>query len=232
MLIPKLNIKNDMNTPNQSRIRPDDVLGNLSEEDQAQILAWLEEMTYAAAVRQIAQPRPEGLDIKTHVTSLRRFYERHESESLLDSHAPSLWREPINQIVSNPINFRPVLMQTLEREALLALNRMQDNPKLAIQLLDRLIRLRNLDLKERKTARTGQGADDSALSPELLALLGQNQGSDPSEEDPHPDEVSPQAIQKYEESEFPHSTPPPHHSAYPAPLPNPVQKAAQLKHAS
>jgi hypothetical protein len=131
--------KNYMNTPHQSRIRPDDVLGNLSEEDQAQILTWLEEMTYAAAVRQIAQPRPEGLDIKTHVTSLRRFYERHESEGLLDSHAPSLWREPINQIISNPINFRPVLMQTLEREALLALNRMQDNPKLAIQLLDRLI---------------------------------------------------------------------------------------------
>jgi hypothetical protein len=132
------------------RVRPDNVLSNLPLEDQDQILSWLEEMTYAAAVEQIAKPRPEGLGLATHVTSLHRFSARHTAEENTVGHDPEIWTDLIERVSASPINFRIVLMQTLERETLLAVERFRENPKDAIKLLDRWLRARAFDLKERK----------------------------------------------------------------------------------
>src|SRR5690349_15493522 len=101
-------MENKLAPVNQPRIRPDNVLSNLSDDDQLQILIWLEEMTFTAAVAQIAKPRPEGLGLKTHVTSLRGFYARHNQDELEENHDPALWNETVEKIAANPINFRVV----------------------------------------------------------------------------------------------------------------------------
>jgi hypothetical protein len=171
-------MENTLITATQPRVRPDNVLANLSDDDQLQILIWLEEMTYAAAVAQIAKPRPEGLGLKTHVTSLRRFYARHNQEELEQNHDPAIWNETVEKIAANPINFRVVLMQALEREALMAVERISQNPNLAIQLLDRLLRFRALELKEQKAAKNAQRNDSNSLPKELLDLLAGNPGTE------------------------------------------------------
>jgi hypothetical protein len=57
-----------------TKIRPDDVLGNLSEGDQELVLEWLENASYRDVLQQIAEPRPEGLGLRVHFNSLRNFY--------------------------------------------------------------------------------------------------------------------------------------------------------------
>jgi hypothetical protein len=50
------------------------VLATLSEDQQQQLLAWLEEYPAAEVLLKVGAPPPDGFGLKTHITSLRRFY--------------------------------------------------------------------------------------------------------------------------------------------------------------
>jgi hypothetical protein len=78
-------IIDNVQTENETfrKTRPDDVLGNLPAEKKNRIIRWLGEMSYEEVLERIAKPEPEGLGIKTHYTSLRRFYTKNLPEDLV-----------------------------------------------------------------------------------------------------------------------------------------------------
>lgn len=56
-------------------------IDDLPECAQSRILSWLECHPTRVVVDMIAQSPPEGYDLKTHVTTLRRFYARYQASS-------------------------------------------------------------------------------------------------------------------------------------------------------
>ena len=50
------------------------VLANLPPADHAQIKAWLQNHSFTATVAKINAPRPEGLGLNVHYTSVRNYY--------------------------------------------------------------------------------------------------------------------------------------------------------------
>jgi hypothetical protein len=157
------NIMNiDSNTPNQEPIATAVVLSSLSQEDRNRIVYWLEQMTYAAAVLQIAKPCPDGLGIPTSVGHLRRFFAQESLLELAYDFDSGVWDEMVERINSNRIDFRTAILKTLQRELLLAMDRYSSEPKRTLQLLDRYVRLRALEFKERKAAQANQQNDESA----------------------------------------------------------------------
>lgn len=60
------------------------ILDGLSPEQQEQLIDWIETMPIKLVVEKSSTPPPEGLGIKTHITSLRRFYQRYQVEHLRD----------------------------------------------------------------------------------------------------------------------------------------------------
>lgn len=57
------------------------LIDTLPEEDRERIITWLETHSTKAVVELIASPPPEGYGLKTHATTLRRFYARHQRDS-------------------------------------------------------------------------------------------------------------------------------------------------------
>lgn len=82
------------------KTRPDDVLGNLTEDQQNIILDWCEELSYREVLKKIAAPPPEGLGLNVHYTSLRRFFLKRFPERFLRDRAASIthWEEIARQI--------------------------------------------------------------------------------------------------------------------------------------
>ena len=76
------------------KTRPDDVLGNLNEDQQNMILDWCEESSFRDVLAKIAAPPPEGLGLTVHYTSLRRFYHKRFPERFLRERAATYeqWR--------------------------------------------------------------------------------------------------------------------------------------------
>ena len=63
---------------------PKSLIDELPEEAQLKIVSWLECYSTRRVVEMIAEPAPEGFGIQTHITTLRRFYARHSTDSHLD----------------------------------------------------------------------------------------------------------------------------------------------------
>jgi hypothetical protein len=57
------------------------VVDQLPEAAKEQILSWLECHPTRLVVEMIARPAPDGFGVNTHVTTLRRFYARHQASS-------------------------------------------------------------------------------------------------------------------------------------------------------
>jgi hypothetical protein len=55
-------------------------LAELSKEDHATLITWLERNPVKDVINMVARPKPEGFGIKTHITTLRRFYARYEQQ--------------------------------------------------------------------------------------------------------------------------------------------------------
>jgi hypothetical protein len=72
------------------KTRPDDILGNLPEDQQHLILDWCEESSYREVLKKIAAPPPEGLGLNIHYTSLRRFFLKHFPERYLQERATAM----------------------------------------------------------------------------------------------------------------------------------------------
>jgi hypothetical protein len=49
----------------------------LSDDQQAQIRDWLETLRYTETVQKLAEPAPDGFGLKTHRSTLHRFYRRY-----------------------------------------------------------------------------------------------------------------------------------------------------------
>jgi hypothetical protein len=61
------------------------ILDQLSPEQQEQLIDWIESFTAKEVLEKVAAPEPEGFGIKTHATSLRRFYDKwHASQKTED----------------------------------------------------------------------------------------------------------------------------------------------------
>ena len=60
--------------------RYDNVLLQLSEDDQAQVHDWLFTLGYTKTLEKLAQARPEGLNLQTHRSCLHRFFKRYEEQ--------------------------------------------------------------------------------------------------------------------------------------------------------
>jgi hypothetical protein len=56
-------------------------IDELNTADKEQILAWLEAYPTRTVVEMIAKTPPDGFGVRTHVTTLRRFFARHEAEA-------------------------------------------------------------------------------------------------------------------------------------------------------
>ncbi len=67
----------------ERKTRPDDLLGNLSQEQKQRIIGWLGELTYVEVLEKIADAPPEGLGLKVHYNSLRRFFGKYIDQDLL-----------------------------------------------------------------------------------------------------------------------------------------------------
>ena len=61
--------------------RYDNILSRLSEDEQARVHDWLITLGYTKTLEKLAQPRPEGLDIRTHRSCLHRFYKRYQDQA-------------------------------------------------------------------------------------------------------------------------------------------------------
>jgi hypothetical protein len=58
--------------------KPISTIDSLPPEAQAQIIAWLELESRSKVAERIAKPPPEGFGIRTHATTLARFFTRHQ----------------------------------------------------------------------------------------------------------------------------------------------------------
>ena len=70
-----------------SKPRPEAILHQLQPDEQEQVLFWLDSVGYRETLKLLANPRPEGFGIKTHLCSLYRFAAKHrhqEHESLAE----------------------------------------------------------------------------------------------------------------------------------------------------
>jgi hypothetical protein len=54
------------------------ILDSLEPEQKEQLMTWLSNLEIAQVLDKVAAPPPEGFGIKTHITSLRRFYQREK----------------------------------------------------------------------------------------------------------------------------------------------------------
>src|SRR5687768_17335778 len=63
---------------------PHSILESLTDDQRDQLYDWLLEMPVPKVAEKIALPAPEGLGVKTHLTTLRRFKNRHWAEHVAD----------------------------------------------------------------------------------------------------------------------------------------------------
>ena len=69
-----------------AKARRDDRLLNLPLEDQETLITWLNQLTFKETMLRAARPRPEGLDLKTNIAALHRFYHKHNlAERIADA---------------------------------------------------------------------------------------------------------------------------------------------------
>lgn len=64
--------------------KPISALDTLPDDAQAQIIAWLQAESRSKVIERIALPPPNGFGIKTHATTLARFYARYMADDRRD----------------------------------------------------------------------------------------------------------------------------------------------------
>ena len=143
-----------------TKTRPDDVLGNLSEDDQDRILDWLEHISYREVLKRIAEPAPEGFGLNIHYNTLRKFYLKnlplvlygHRRDEALE------WKPLVDQAARQPMDFQNLIRESLEKQVMISLNETEPNNRRSVQLLECLLRWRNQELTKEKRASTRRSA--------------------------------------------------------------------------
>src|SRR5687767_7098999 len=59
---------------------PTGILDTLTADQKATILLWMETEEDKTVLQKVMAPPPEGFGIRTHITSLRRFFARHQPD--------------------------------------------------------------------------------------------------------------------------------------------------------
>ena len=113
------------------------VLANLPPADQAQIKAWLQNHSFTATVAKINAPRPEGLGLNVHYTSVRNYYLDHvQLEQLIEQEAD---RDQVQDIttLSAKIPYMDAVAIRLEKR----LFELTLNPETPIKEIERVLRM-------------------------------------------------------------------------------------------
>jgi hypothetical protein len=129
--------------------RKNDILGNLPEEDQLRVLDWIQQTSYRKAIEQIARPKPEGLNLKVHLTSLRRFHEKFAVRRDHDEPHPELDSLSFDEADA-------IIVRNLQRDIILGQDRLEDRAE-TIKLLNVYARFRGQDRKARRNPRSDWG---------------------------------------------------------------------------
>ena len=138
------------------------ILANLSPIDQYQIKLWLEKLSYTETLDKINTPRPEGLGLKVHYTSLRNYYmDRIQVEKLEEHQADTDQASDMAQLSGN-VPYMTMVETCLQKRLFkLALN--PDSPLSEIERLTRLIlRLETIRLKRDQLALARQQLEAKA----------------------------------------------------------------------
>jgi hypothetical protein len=132
------------------KTRPDDVLGNLTEDQQNAILDWCEEFSYREALKKIAAPPPGGLGLTVHYTSLRSFYLKRFPERFLRDRTASMthWEEVARQIEAPELGvFWVMAKEALEKYVFSRLNQEEFDQRDISSLLRLALRMEDQRLK-------------------------------------------------------------------------------------
>jgi hypothetical protein len=132
------------------KTRPDDLLGNLPEDQQNIILDWCEEFSYREVLKKIAAPPPEGLGLEVHYTSLRRFYLKRFPERFLRDRTASMvhWEEVASQIEGPDMGvFWVLAKEALEKHVFTRLQKDEFDQRDLTSLLRLALRMEDQRLK-------------------------------------------------------------------------------------
>ena len=132
------------------KTRPDDLLGNLTEDQQNRILDWCEELSYREVLKKIAAPPPEGLGLTVHYTSLRRFYLKRFPERFFQDRAASMthWEEIARQIEAPELGvFWIMAKEALEKHVFTRLQKEEFDQRDLTSLLRLALRMEDQRLK-------------------------------------------------------------------------------------
>lgn len=79
-----------------NKTRIDSLFIQLSEDERAQLYDWLTTLGYTKTVEKLAQPPPEGFNLKTHRSCLHRFYKRYQEQARAEDLAAAKQNRPIS----------------------------------------------------------------------------------------------------------------------------------------
>ncbi len=188
----------DERKPNSNNI-----LANLPDEDQRRIHEWLKNLSYEAAVEQIALPRPEGLDLKIHYTSLRNYYRRfiHPDRIVRRNMLLDTYRDMAEMAIDDPIPFMIVVAEGLQRH----LADLAHEPKPSLKDLERLFRIfhkiQDMDLKRERLNLAKEKADKPPVGRVPKSAPSDSPTSVPTPGVPAENNSPSQNIKEYQEME-------------------------------
>src|SRR5688572_30514667 len=133
--------------------RPDCLLNNLPQDQQRRILDWVASDTYMNVIKKIAAPAPEGLGLKVHYTSLRRFWQLHLASELHSQRADTAHLRSFSRVAERrPTPYTALTREALERYSFQLALSPNANPDVLLKLNQFLLRLRNHDITAQKFA--------------------------------------------------------------------------------
>ncbi len=175
---------------NSRKTRPDDVLGNLPEDQKHRLVVWLGQYTYSEVLQKIAAPPPEGLGLNVQYTSLRRFYTKHLPADLLHSRKEEMLRLRVyaELVEAEPAPYRVLTKEALERQLFYQSLAPESHGEKFLKNMQMLLNLRAQELKEKyfelQKNRLETKADPAknastlrifaAFQAQVQALLGKN----------------------------------------------------------
>lgn len=140
-----------MNT-SLTKVRPNDVLGNLPVNDQERILDWCDHEPYRDVMEKIALPAPEGLGLKIHYNSLRNFYLKHlpRRTSLKREESLNDWELLAEAAEYEEVNLGPLLREFIQKQLFLMVNEPELNHKQLMFIFKAYARMKDHELSAKK----------------------------------------------------------------------------------
>ena len=94
---------------------PVGLLENLDQSEKDTLISWIEALPLKAVLDKVAAPSPDGFGIRTHITSLRRFYAREQARAAV--HVLEIARERLVSDPSAAADFQKAALSALMHQA-------------------------------------------------------------------------------------------------------------------